>query len=331
MSDPQTGGGPETFDTAGGVELDVASILAGVGDEVADGHRAGMVALVGRPNVGKSTLMNALVGEKVAIVTDVPGTTRNQIRGVVTRDDAQVVFLDTPGLAKPKTLLTKRLNQMVHETWSGVDLICFLVDGPAGIGQGDEFLARELADVPTPVVCVVTKEDRFKTKELAIPALLAAQDLGEWTDIVPVSAKTGFNLDVLLDVIVSRLPEAGPLFRSGVVSDQPERQRAAEIVREKLIARMKGEVPHSIMVVVEEMHDGDDNPEVLQLRAEVHVERDSQKGIVIGKRGEVIRDAGTEARKELEVLYGRTVNLDTHVKVTKGWQEDSKALGRFGY
>ncbi len=316
-----------------GVELDVAAILAGQDDDLPAGHRAGMVALAGRPNVGKSTLLNALVGEKVAIVTSVPGTTRNQIRGVVTRDDAQVVFLDTPGLAKPKTLLTKRLNQMVHETWSGVDVICLLVDGPSGVGAGDRFLARELASVGTPVVCVVTKEDRFKSRNDAIPALLAAQELGDWPDIVPVSARTGFNLDVLLDVIVSHLPEGPRLFRTGEVSDQPMRQRAAEIVREKLLGRMQGEVPHSIMVVVDELEveRRDDAPDLTRLRAVVHVERDSQKGIVIGKGGTVLRDAGTEARQELEVLFGTPVHLDTHVTVSKEWQGDARALGKFGY
>ncbi len=321
----------DVFNAGDGTDLDVGAMLAGLGEELPEGHRSGLVALVGRPNVGKSTLLNALVGEKVAIVTDVPGTTRNQIRGVVTREDAQLVFLDTPGLAKPKTLLTKRLNQMVHETWSGVDLICFLIDGPGGVGGGDEHLARELASCGTPVVCVVTKEDRFKNKAQAIPALIAADALGDWTDVVPVSATTGFNVDVLVDVLVSRLPEGPRLFRTGEVSDQPEKQRAAEIVREKLIGRMKSEVPHSIMVVVDEMGPDENNPEVLRLRAVVHVERDSQKAIVIGKGGEIIRDAGTEAREELEVLYGTRVHLETHVTVTKEWQADSRALGKFGY
>ncbi len=321
------------FDTSGGVELDVASILHGNTDELPAGHRAGMVALVGRPNVGKSTLMNALVGEKVAIVTKVPGTTRNQIRGVVTREDAQVVFLDTPGMAKPQTLLAQRLNKVLHDTWSGVDLVCFLVDGIKGVQGGDKLLAQELASTGTPVVVIVTKEDRFKNKEQAIPVLLAVQELGTWPDIVPVSAESGFNLDVLLDVIVRHLPEGPRLFRTGEVSDQPMTQRAAELLREKLIRRMEGEVPHSIMVVVEEIefeeHETGDG--LTRLRAEVHVERDSQKGIVIGKGGEVLRDAGTEARKELEVLFGTKVHLETHVTVSKNWQKDPKALGKFGY
>ncbi len=321
------------FSTEGGVELDVDAILAGQGEELPEGHRAGMVALVGRPNVGKSTLLNALVGEKVAIVTRVPGTTRNQIRGIVTRDDAQVVFLDTPGMAKPQSLLAKRLNQMVHETWAGVDLVCLLVDGVKGVQGGDRLLAEELASTGTPVIAVVTKEDRFRNKEEAIPVLLAVQELGDWREIVPVSAHSGLNLDVLLDVIVAHLPEGPRIFRTGEVSDQPMQQRAAELLREKLIARMGGEVPHSIMVVVDDVDEGEtgSGEPLTTLHAVVHVERDSQKGIVIGKGGEVIRDAGAEARADLEVLFGTKVHLETHVTVSKNWQKDPKALGRFGY
>ena len=315
-----------------GVELDVASFLSGIEDPTPEGHRAGMVALVGRPNVGKSTLLNAMVGEKVAIVTDVPGTTRNAIRGVVTRDDAQVVFLDTPGLTRPRTLLARRLNELVRETWEGVDLLCFLVDVAAGLGRGDEYLANEIRQTGTPVVVVANKEDRVRkdTRRL-MPQMV---QLAEWfpdADVVPTSATDGFNVDRLMDVLVQHLPEGPRLFRTGAVTDQPEHQLAAEIVREKLIARMRDEVPHSIAVTVEEIRPSEDREGLLEVDGVVYVERDSQKGMVIGKGGQTLRDAGTEARQELQVLLGAQVHLDLRVKVAKEWQRDPKQLGRLGY
>lgn len=315
-----------------GEELDVASVLAGLDDPLPEGHRAGMIALVGRPNVGKSTLLNAMVGEKVAIVTDVPGTTRNAIRGVVTREDAQLVFLDTPGLTRPRTLLARRLNELVRDTWAGVDVVCLLVDVADGVGTGDEYLANELRDSGTSVVVVANKEDRVRrdTRRL-MPQMV---QLSEWfpdADIVPTSATDGFNVEHLLDVLVGHLPEGPRLFRSGEVTDQPERQLAAEIVREKLISRMRDEVPHSIAVMVDEVRPSEDRDDLLEVDAVVLVERDSQKGIVIGHGGRNLRDAGTAARAELEVLLGSRVHLDLRVKVAKEWQRDPRQLGRLGY
>jgi GTPase len=316
-------------------DLDLEQILAGAGDPVPPGHRAGMVALVGRPNVGKSTLLNHMVGEKVAIVTSVPGTTRNAIRGVVTREDAQLVFLDTPGLAKPRTLLTQRLNDLVRETWDGVDLICFMVDAADGIGRGDEFLAGELARTSTPKIAVANKVDRLRSKELLLPqldrltGLLGADD--EFEEIVPVSASTGDNVDRLLDVLVAHLPEGPRLFPSGRTSDQPEAQLAAEIVREKLIARVDDELPHSIAVTVDEIRPSEERDDLLEVDAVIHVERESQKGIVIGRGGQRLKDAASDARRELEVLLGARVYLSTHVRVAKEWQRDPKQLGRLGY
>jgi GTPase len=319
----------------GGRELDLAAILAGADDPLPDGHRSGLVAIVGRPNVGKSTLLNRMVGEKVAIVTQVPGTTRNAIRGVLTREDAQLVFLDTPGLAKPKTLLTRRLNELVRDTWSGVDLICFLVDVADGVGKGDRFLAAELAGIHTPIVAVANKVDRLGEKAQLLPRLQTlARLLGEereFADIVPVSAETGENVDRLLDVLVSHLEEGPRLFGGGQVSDQPEAQLAAEIVREKLIASMKQELPHSIAVTVDEIRPSTEREDLLEVDAVIHVERDSQKGIVIGKRGANLKAAATAARQELEVLLGAKVYLTTHVKVAKEWQGDPKQLRRLGY
>jgi GTPase len=320
---------------AEGRELDVAAILAGLDEEVPEGHRAGMVALVGRPNVGKSTLLNRIIGSKVAIVTDVPGTTRNAIRGVLTRDDAQLVFLDTPGLAKPRTLLTRRLNELVRDTWSGVDLICFLVDVADGIGRGDEFLAGELAGVQTPIVAVANKVDLLVTKERMLPQLTKLSGLlgegREFAEVVPVSAESGDNVDHLVEVLISHLPEGPRLFPTGAVSDQPERQLAAEILREKLIARAQQELPHSIAVTVDEVVADEDRDDLLRIDAVIHVERDSQKGIVIGKRGANLKAAASDARRELEVLFGAKVFLTTHVKVAKEWQRDPKQLGRLGY
>jgi GTPase len=318
-----------------GRDLDLAAILAGSDEPLPEGHRSGLIAIVGRPNVGKSTLLNRMVGEKVAIVTQVPGTTRNAIRGVVTRDDAQLVFLDTPGLAKPKTLLTRRLNELVRDTWSGVDLVCFLVDVAGGVGPGDRFLAGELAGIRTPIVAVANKVDLVADKHRLLPALdELARLLGEgrqFDDIVPVSAETGENIDRLLDVLVSHLPEGPRLFGADQVSDQPEAQLAAEIVREKLIASMQQELPHSIAVTVEEIRPSEEREDLLEVDAVIHVERDSQKGIVIGKRGANLKAAATAARQELEVLLGAKVYLSTHVKVAKEWQRDPKQLGRLGY
>lgn len=316
-------------------ELDVEAILAGLDDPVPEGHRSGLIALVGRPNTGKSTLLNHLVGTKVAIVTPVPGTTRNAIRGVLTRDDAQLVFLDTPGLAKPRTLLTRRLNELVRDTWAGVDLLCFVTDVAAGIGEGDAFLARELAGTSTPVVAVANKTDRVRPKERMLPELVRLEELGAplggFADIVPVSAATGDNVERLVEVLTSHLPEGPRLFAAGQVSDQPERQLAAEIVREKLIGVVTEELPHSIAVTVDEVAPDPEREDLLRVDAVIHVERESQKPIVIGRGGAHLKDAATAARRELEVLFGAKVFLSTHVRVAKEWQRDPKQLGRLGY
>lgn len=320
---------------AGGRDLDVEAVLAGLDDELPPGHRSGLVALVGRPNVGKSTLLNRLVGEKVAIVTPVPGTTRNAIRGVLTRSDAQLVFLDTPGLAKPRTLLTRRLNDLVRETWAGVDLIAFLVDVADGIGAGDVYLAGELTAVGTPIVAIANKVDLVAPKQRLLPELARLGELlGDHDgapDVVPVSAAAGDNVDRLVDVLVEHLPTGPRLFRSGMVSDQPEQQLAAELLREKLIAGLEHELPHSVAVTVEAFGVDDRDDGVLRVEAVIHVERDSQKGIVIGRDGARLKAAATAARQELETVFGSKVFLTTHVKVAKEWQRDPRQLRRLGY
>jgi GTPase len=291
--------------------------------------RSGFCAIVGRPNVGKSTLLNALVGEKVAITTPVPQTTRHVIRAVLNRDDAQVVFTDTPGLHKPKTLLGRRLNDLARDSLSSVDCIVFLVDGAAGIGRGDEYLAGLLADVGTPVLAAVNKVDRF-ARERQLPALARLAELGDWAEVVPISAVAGDNVELLADLIVARLPEGPAYFPADQVTDQPLEQRVAEVIREKAITAMREEVPHSIAVVVDELTPGRSEG-VTVVPAVLYVERDSQKGIVIGHGGEVLRDIGARAREELEPLLGTAVYLDLRVKLMKEWQRDPRKLERLGY
>ena len=297
-----------------------------------EGHRCGLVALVGRPNVGKSTLVNRLVGEKVTIVTKVPGTTRTTVRAVVTRDDAQVVLLDTPGLAKPRTAMGNRMNQLVRDTWASVDVVVLLVDAEAGIGGGDEYLVGELAALRTPVVTVVNKTDTLAPEAL-LPVLDRVARMTAappFVDVVPVSALAGDNVERLVDVLVDHLPEAPRRFASGRVTDQPEAQLAAEIVREKVIADLRKELPHSVAVTVDGIEPDPARVDLVHIDAVIHVERDSQKGIIIGRGGERLKAAASAARLELEGLLGTRVHLTTRVKVAKDWQQDPRQLGRLG-
>jgi GTPase len=290
---------------------------------------SGFCAIVGRPNVGKSTLINAIVGQKVAITTPVPQTTRHAIRAILHRDDLQIVFLDTPGLHKPKTLLGNRLNEVARGSFADVDCVVFLVDGADQIGRGDEFIAGLLADVATTKIAVVNKIDKLR-KEQQLPQLARVGELGEWDEIVPVSAATGAGVETLVGLIAARMPEGPPYFPEGQVSDQPTEQLVAEIIREKAITLMREEVPHSIAVVVEEIAPGESEG-VQAVHAILYVERDSQKGIVIGKKGAVLRDIGARARAELELILGTRVYLDLRVKLMKEWQRDPKKLQRLGY
>jgi GTPase len=290
---------------------------------------SGFCAIVGRPNVGKSTLINAIVGQKVAITTPVPQTTRHAIRAILHRDDLQIVFLDTPGLHKPKTLLGNRLNEVARGSLADVDCVLFLVDGAEEIGRGDEFIAGLLADVATAKIAVVNKIDKLR-KEQQLPQLARLGELGAWDEIVPVSAATGAGVETLVGLIAARMPEGPPYFPEGQVSDQPTEQLVAEIIREKAITLMREEVPHSIAVVVEEIAPGESEG-VQAVHAILYVERDSQKGIVIGKKGAVLRDIGARARAELELILGTRVYLDLRVKLMKEWQRDPKKLQRLGY
>ncbi|HEX9343432.1 MAG TPA: GTPase Era [Actinomycetota bacterium] len=292
--------------------------------------KSGLVALAGRPNVGKSTLLNRLLGQKVAIMSDTPQTTRSVVRGVLHRPEGQAVLVDTPGLHKPKTLLGQRLNDLARGTLAEVDLVCLLVDATAGVGRGDQFLAAELAKVDTPRFCLVNKVDAA-SKEKVAAALVAAAGLGDWAEIVPLSARTGDQLDVLVGLLFQYLPEGPPLYPDDQVSDEPEQHLVAELIREKALGLLREELPHSLAVVVDEMGPSDDNPDLLVIHATLFVERSSQKPIILGRGGTLLRDIGTRARTELEALLGTRIYLDLHVKVAKEWQRDPKQLQRLGF
>jgi GTPase len=292
------------------------------------GFRSGFVALIGRPNTGKSTLVNTLMGRKVAIVSNKPQTTRRGVRAVLSTDDHQIVFTDTPGFHKPRTLLGSRLNDLVGEATQGVDAVVQVVDAQAGVGRGDAFVfERQLRDFSGPKICAVNKLDALRNRE-EVPQLEKAAALGDWDEVVPVSAKTGRGVGVLLDLLVDRLPEGPAYYPADTVTDQPLEDRLAEIVREKALAVTRQEVPHSIAVVIEELEDSDT---LTKIHASLIVERDSQKGIVIGKGGETLGTIGSRARQEIERVLGHQVFLDLHVKVLKEWQRDPKALQRLGF
>ena len=292
--------------------------------------KSGLVALVGRPNVGKSTLLNALLGQKLAITSDKPQTTRSAVRGVLHRPEGQIVLVDTPGLHKPRTLLGQRLNDLVRGTLAEVDLVVQLVDAAAGVGAGDRFLAAELAKIDTPKLCVVNKLDAASRAKL-VAALQAAATLGDYAEIVPVSARDGTQLDLLVELLLRHLPEGRPLYPEGHTSDEPEQHLVAELIREKALAVVRDELPHSVAVLVEELGPDPEREDLLVIRAFLFVERASQKPIVLGKGGSVLRDIGTRARAELEALFGTQVYLDLRVKVAKEWQRDPRQLSRLGF
>jgi GTPase len=292
--------------------------------------KSGLVALVGRPNVGKSTLLNALLGQKLAITSDKPQTTRSAVRGVLHRPEGQIVLVDTPGLHKPRTLLGQRLNDLVRGTLSEVDLVVQLVDAAAGVGAGDRFLAAELAKVDTPKLCVVNKLDAASRAKM-VAALQEAAALGDFAEIVPVSARDGTQLDLLVELLLRHLPEGRPLYPEGHTSDEPEQHLVAELIREKALAVVRDELPHSVAVLVEEMGPDPGREDLLVIRAFLFVERASQKPIVLGRGGSVLRDIGTRARAELEALFGTQVYLDLRVKVAREWQRDPRQLSRLGF
>ena len=246
------------------------------------------------------------------------------IRGIVHRPDAQLVIVDTPGLHRPRTLLGERLDSLVRSTLTEVDVIGFCVPATDPVGPGDKYLARELAALnDTPVVAIVTKTDEAHPDQVA-EQLLAVSELGDWADVVPVSAVAGYQLDVLADVLVSHLPEGPPLYPDGELTDEPEQIMVAELIREAALEGVRDELPHSIAVVVEEMGPRADQPDLIDVHAELYVERPSQKAIVIGAKGARLKDVGTRARQQIEALLGTEIYLDLHVKVAKDWQRNPK-------
>jgi GTPase len=302
-------------------------------------HRAGFVAFVGRPNAGKSTLTNALVGDKVVITSSKPQTTRRVVRGIVHRPDWQLIILDTPGLHRPRTLLGERLNDEVRSAWSQVDVVGFCLPADERIGPGDRFIARELAELTgVAKVAVVTKTDRV-SRDRVFEALAAVGDLGrevgiDWAEVVPVSATKGDQVDLLADLLAALMPDSPALYPDGEITDAPEAVLVAELVREAALEGVRDELPHSIAVVVEEMVPREGRPPdrpLLDVHAFLYVERDSQKGIIIGPQGTRLRDIGIRARAQIEALLGTPVHLDLHVTIAKDWQRDPKQLRKLGF
>lgn len=295
-------------------------------------HRSGFACFVGRPNAGKSTLTNALVGSKIAITSSKPQTTRHAIRGIVHREDAQLIIVDTPGLHRPRTLLGQRLNDVVRSTWSEVDVVGFCVPADEKIGPGDRFIAGELAKITrrTPVLGIVTKTDLVPPERVA-EQLVALQDVMDFADLVPVSAVDGFQVDKLADLLVSRLPEGPQLYPGGDLTDEPEQTLVAELIREAALEGVRDELPHSIAVTIEEMHPREGRDDLVDIYAHLYVERPSQKGIVLGHRGARLKEVGAKARGHIEALLGSRVYLDLHVKVAKDWQRDPRQLRKLGF
>jgi GTP-binding protein Era len=296
--------------------------------------RSGFVSFVGRPNTGKSTLMNALVGAKVAITSNRPQTTRHTIRGIVHRDEFQIVLVDTPGLHRPRTLLGTRLNDLVRATYNEVDVIGLCIPADEGIGSGDRWIVEQIRAVApnTTLVVVVTKIDKVPKTKVAEQLVAVGALAGDSAaDIVPVSAVTGEQIDVLINVLASKMPPGPAFYPDGELTDEPEEVLMAELIREAALEGVRDELPHSLAVVIDEVNPRPDRDDLVDVHAILYVERDSQKGIVIGKGGARLREVGTAARTQIEKLLGAKIYLDLRVKVAKNWQRDPKQLGRLGF
>lgn len=293
--------------------------------------KSGFVAVVGRPNVGKSTFINNVLGQKVSIISPKPQTTRNQIRGIYTTEESQIIFIDTPGIHKPKHELGGLMNRQALNTLSEVDVILLIVDGIQDFGPGDEFVVNELKKVDTPVFLVINKIDLIKDKARLMDNLLKFQAAYDFQEVLYISALTGENLQILLSKI-NNILELGPMYYpSDQTSDQPESFIISEIIREKVLLLTKEEVPHSVAVVVEEMKEDTNNPNLINIHALIYVERPSQKKIIIGNQGKMIKDIGTLARKEIVMILGKKVFLELWVKVETDWRNKANQLKRLGY
>lgn len=292
--------------------------------------RSGFVSFVGRPNVGKSTLTNALVGEKVAITSAKPQTTRRAIRGIANRESGQLILVDTPGLHRPRTLLGERLNSLVESTLGNVDVIGFCIPANEKIGPGDSFINEQLSKYRrAKLVAVVTKSETV-SRDLLAKQLQAVAELRDWEAIIPVSAVSGEQVVELAELLITMLPTSPALYPTDVATDESLEQRICELVREAALEGVHDELPHSIAVTIDEMGEREGG-NMFDIHANVWVERDSQKGIIIGKGGSRLKDVGSKARKEIEALLGRKVFLSLRVKVSADWQRDPKALGRLGF
>jgi GTP-binding protein Era len=297
---------------------------------VTQGFRSGFAAFVGRPNAGKSTLTNAMVGQKVAITSNKPQTTRHAVRGIVTRPDGQLVLVDTPGLHKPQTLLGHRLNDIVQATLTEVDVVGFCVPVDQPVGPGDKYIAAALSTSSATIIAIVTKIDTAKPNKIG-EQLLAVSKLGDFAEIIPVSAKSGEQVQLLEDLIIARMPEGPLMYPDDARTDEPREMMIAELIREASLAGVRDELPHSIAVTVQEMHPREGRPDITEIYATIHLERDSQKGILIGHQGARLRDVGIQARAGIEELLGGRVHLDLHVAVLAEWQRDPKKLDRLGF
>jgi GTP-binding protein Era len=295
--------------------------------------RSGFVCFVGRPNTGKSTLTNALVGAKVAITSSRPQTTRHTIRGIVHRENFQIILVDTPGLHRPRTLLGQRLNDLVKDTYSEVDVIGLTIPADERIGPGDRWIHEQIRTIApnTTLVAIVTKIDKLPKDRVAAQLLAVSELVGPDAEIVPVSATNGENLDVLTDVLAAQLPPGPAFYPDGELTDEPEELLMAELIREAALEGVRDELPHSLAVVIEEVTPREGRDDLIDVHANLFVERDSQKGIVIGKGGARLREVGTNARTQIEKLLGTKVYLDLRVKIAKNWQRDPKQLGRLGF
>jgi GTP-binding protein Era len=295
--------------------------------------RSGFVCFVGRPNTGKSTLTNALVGTKVAITSNRPQTTRHTIRGIVHREDFQLVLVDTPGLHRPRTLLGERLNELVKGTYSEVDVIGLCIPADETIGPGDRWIYQQIRAVAprTTLVVVVTKIDKVAKDRVATQLMAVSELTGGTAEIIPVSATKGEQLDVLIDVLVAQLPPGPAFYPDGELTDEPEEVLMAELIREAALEGVRDELPHSLAVVIDEINSREGRDDLIDVHAILYVERDSQKGIVIGKGGARLREVGTAARIQIEKLLGTKVYLELRVKIAKNWQRDPKQLGRLGF
>jgi GTP-binding protein Era len=295
--------------------------------------RSGFVCLVGRPNTGKSTLTNALVGTKVAITSKRPQTTRHTIRGIVHRENFQIILVDTPGLHRPRTLLGKRLNDLVRDTYGEVDIIGLCIPADEAIGPGDRWIAEQIRSVApkTTLFVIVTKIDKVPKDRVAAQLVAVSELVDGSAEIVPVSAVTGTQVDLLIDVLVAALPVGPAYYPDGELTDEPEEMLMAELIREAALDGMHDELPHSLAVVIDEVNPREGRDDLIDVYALLYVERDSQKGIIIGKGGARLREVGTAARGQIEKLLGTKVYLDLRVKVAKNWQSDPKQLGRLGF